>query len=214
MMEQINNFNPDKPITEYTEKELREYFKNYNARGTLKRLKKEYISNSKLKYICASDFYLQYPYKTRTVTGNTVPIPYFPKEQISDHKHALTYKEYKRILEVYFEILIEKLFTGTILLLPFFLGKMYLLRTKYKKVNYKKTKEIYGSQKGLEEQKFIYHKDLMLNNERLLLKWERKNSRFPNSLYWKFQITRGLYNDKLQTVKNKEVPITNFLARR
>ena len=54
----------------------------------------------------------------------------------------------------------------------------------------------------------------MLNNERLLLKWERKNSRFPNSLYWKFQITRGLYNDKLQTVKNKEVPITNFLARR
>lgn len=84
-------------------------------------------------WVTLEDIYMLHPYKKRDIEGNKVWQPYVKKNQESDHKYALTYREYLKIIECYFEIAVEEMLKGKHFVFPNQLGELRLLRSDKKR---------------------------------------------------------------------------------
>lgn len=81
------------------------------------------------KYITLKDIYLHYRYKWYDVNSNTVPNPYFPKSDISEHKYKLSKKEWLVIINTFIDILIEDFVNGYDYQIPLGMGNLQLKKT-------------------------------------------------------------------------------------
>lgn len=85
----------------------------------------------KTKYTLV-DIFRHYPYKNvdeTVVQGrNHVPL----KEVVKDHEYSVTLAEYKEILTACFDVILEKIITGTEFVLPYSWGKLFMVRWKPK----------------------------------------------------------------------------------
>lgn len=192
---------------------LRDQFTNYRASGYKKELKKTYNSSEYRKDTCLPDIYLYYKYKTRNQIGNTVPLPYFPKSEITDHKFSLTYPEWRRIITIYTKILTEELFNGFSVEMPNKLGTLSLVKVKTSSVDYKRTNKYIGNQKGKEDKEFIFHDNLITAGYRLILKWQRRRAMDYTNI-WKFRIPMRTFRKLKSTyIDTRQSPITNFNSK-
>lgn len=79
------------------------------------------------------DLYRDYPFKCQLLITNTVPDPYIKKEdQNCDSEYRLTYLEWKKIIDLYVEYVIDYLKTGDVFKLPFRLGNLRLIQNPKK----------------------------------------------------------------------------------
>ena len=84
-------------------------------------------------WITNQDIYLNYRFKKRDVENGKVWYPYIKKEDSSDHKYSLTFRQWQEIIKVYFEVLLEKLIEGHQIVLPYNLGILQIMREKRSK---------------------------------------------------------------------------------
>lgn len=126
-------------------------------------------------------FYLKYPYKCRELVGNTVPLPYFSKEEIDcDNKYSLTYHEYKDIILITSKHICDYLASGESYKLPFEMGTIRLEKVKGGGVDWTK------SEKG----KIKKYKNLHLGKYRFLTRWLRKRERLQYKWIWRVRLTK------------------------
>lgn len=173
------------------------------------------MSNQK---VTLKDIYLGYPYKYYDHLSNTIPNPYFPKHEISDHKYKISYKEWKKVVLEYFNILLEYLLTGKNFEIPNQLGLFRLMKYKplKRKVDFKRTKEIYGEEnkslpKG--EKKLIYHMNHHTNGYDPILVWERRDYKFPFKWHWRFDLSRKNFK-KVSDILKKDLTVINKLHQK
>lgn len=88
------------------------------------------VLRDKVMFRTVKDLYLFYRYKYYDSSSSTVPVPYFPKKDISTHEYKLTYKQWKSVVKVYFEVAIESMLTGDEFKIPFTMGRLYLAKIK------------------------------------------------------------------------------------
>lgn len=145
--------------------------------------------------ITLKEIYLEYDYKYYDVTSSTVPIPYFPKKEIKEHKYSLTYKEWKKVVLVYLKYLVLYLMSGKCFDIPFHMGHLCLKKWKpaKKKIDIRKTMNKYGEinktlPKG--EKKVVYHNNYHTRGYSPLLKWVRDQKKFPYKWHWRFGLSR------------------------
>ena len=84
------------------------------------------------KYISLIELYLHYRYKWYNINSNTIPIPYFPKTEISEHKYKLSKQEWVKIIYAYVDLLIELIIQGETIQLPLGLGYLQMIKRKVK----------------------------------------------------------------------------------
>jgi len=161
--------------------------------------------------VTIKDIYLGYPYKWRDTTSNTVSIPYFPKDQITNNDKSLDYKTWKNIILTYHKYLLEFLLTGRNYITPHNVGHFQIQKIKSVKsnINWKKTKERYGSQKGKENKKFIRYKNNHWGGYRPLVKWNIVPVKLTYKYHFKFRPMTDFMrkiNNRLDTDKS----ILNF----
>jgi len=147
------------------------------------------------------DMYLQYPYKNRDITSNTVPQPYFPKDQIvCDHKYSLTYKEWKNILGIFFKHVMNALAQGFEYKFPYEQGRIGLRKVKGGGVDFQKTTK--GNVK-----KF---KNLHLRGWRFLIKWYRYKNKLQYKWVWRIRLTKHAWSYINEIFKNSPREINNL----
>jgi len=161
--------------------------------------------------ITIKDLYLQYPNKWRNINSKTIELPYFPKEEITDNKLTLDYHSWKKIVLTYHRYLLEYLLTGRNYITPHNVGHFQIQKIKSKKnnIDWNKTKKIYGPQKGLENKKFIKHKNIHWGGYAPLVKWKTSPVNLKYKYHWKFKPIRAF----MSTINNKlngETSILNF----
>ena len=128
----------------------------------------------KVKFITLKDLYLGYRHKWYDVNSSTVPIPYFNPNEVSNHEYALSYKEWKNYLQVYFNTILEHLREGNQFIMPHGLGTLKLIKFKSKYIDY------IAGRKALEEGKlekgtFLRKKNYALDSYSFKLMWYRTN---------------------------------------
>jgi len=148
-----------------------------------------------MKKITLKHLYLHYPHKTYDIHSNTVPVPYFPKKEISGHRWKLTYKDWKRIMGVYLKNLTKLLLSGKRTGIPSGLGDFQLRKYKpvHRRINFKATKEKYGEvNKSLPKgkKKIIYHNNRHTQGYCPIFQWYRFNKRFAHKWTWRFKPSR------------------------
>lgn len=91
--------------------------------------------SDRIKYRTLLDLYKFYRYKTYNIDSSTVPIPYFPKSEISTHPYALTYKKWREVVNVYIEVVLEELTNGFDYKIPHGMGNLFLYKVPLTVVN-------------------------------------------------------------------------------
>ena len=102
------------------------------------------IPNNKVKKkTSTTDFYLFYPYKITPVNG-TVPKPYYPKSEYTNHKYTLGLPEWRNIIEIYLNNVKEYLIKGKEFQIPVKAGslKLHKLKNKNPYKDYKLNSEL------------------------------------------------------------------------
>lgn len=144
------------------------------------------------KRITLSDFYLKYPYKYYDVHSNTVPVPYFPKEEITEHKHTLTMAQWKKIILVYFKYVFRYLLTGNRFKLGNNLGYFQIRKYKPKpsdNIDYKILRET---------GKLVPYKNAHTSGYKPLIKWDRSYNdgvKLKYKNHWNFKLTRSKWKE-------------------
>lgn len=159
---------------------------------------KQYESNR----ITLKDLYLLYPYKTRDINSTTVPKPYFPKDQITDHEYSLKFKEWKKCIQCLLNNTEEYLHTGKKFRVPCRLGVFQIRKAKHRGLSYahyRKTGE------------WVKLNTEYLKNYRPLFKWDKKRrddcmARFRR--IWVAGLTDSGW-DKLMNKLNKNFSLIN-----
>lgn len=78
-------------------------------------------------YVGVKSFFTKYPYKT-TPSGNRSNL--VAVKELSDHEWRLTHGEYSKLVQVFFDVLTEYLFTGKPYKVPSHLGFWKLVKNK------------------------------------------------------------------------------------
>jgi len=126
------------------------------------------------------ELYMFYPYKTMDPKSKCV-YPYIKKEDRSDHKYTMNYKQWNEIYKVYTDIIIDELFTGNKMELPHRMGTLALQKVQFQKTYYKHFKSVSKRKKFETNQ---YH---------LLNKWDRRNAYMAFKGLWLFSIKRKTF---------------------
>ena len=154
------------------------------------------------------DFYLLYPYKYRDIESKTIPVPYFNKSEITDHRFTVTYKEWKLITNTYFSILQDYLLSGLPYKLPHGLGEIQFKKYKGGGIDHKKTKEFYGDL-AYKDKRIIRFKNVHTDGYRPVIKWNRKTAKLANKWLWRFNLLQNRWkliskkiNKNLNTINN------------
>ena len=146
------------------------------------------------------DFYAFYPWrKNPPFNGKTVPQPYVSKADISDHQHALTYNEWRLIVNDYLVLLKEYLLGGREFTPPNYMGSFQLRKYKvHRKINWFETNRL-GFKKYFDD----------TDQSMIILKWYREfeNSRFKYKFHWKL----NLVDDFSQQIYRATVKDMNYI---
>lgn len=139
------------------------------------------------------DIYLQsYPYKKNdNFIGNTIPNPYIKQDDISNHRLALSYKEWLSIME---QIIIEiksDLYDGDVWDIGSGLGKLHLAKMKCRK--------FLDRINSAKEKKAIYTSRNDFDNYMLVPEWNRKKAPFKHKWLWRFKFAVSLLRPIYQT---------------
>lgn len=147
------------------------------------------------------DIYLDYPYKCRHMDTSTVPLPYFPKEEIDcDHKYSMTYKEWKGALNCFFKHTLNALAQGYEFTMPYEMGRLQLRKVKGGGVDFTK------SEKG----NIKRHRNLHLRGWRFLTKWLRDHNRLQFKWTWRIRLTRKAWRHVNAIYENSPREINNL----
>lgn len=84
------------------------------------------------EYITIEDFFLKFRFKKRHIVGKNVFQPYVKLKDCSDSPYALTFPEYKKIIQMYWTIIVEQLLEGKPFIMPRELGMIELVKQKKK----------------------------------------------------------------------------------
>lgn len=177
-------------------------------------------------YIQLDDLFLNYRYPKQD--GR---YPYVKNEDSSDHVQAMTYKEWRPVIELYLQELVDFLIEGYEYKLPAGMGYFYLVRTKTPRVDVEKSKVWYYSlsEDDQEEAKGTFQRSFCwdLDGYRIYLKWDRSRARgvrFQNKSFFRpvmvkptFRYIRNKIKEdrsllyRLKSVKDR--PIHNTTAK-
>ena len=134
------------------------------------------------------NIYLHYRYKWYDVNSKTVPVPYFPKDQISEHEYKLKCTDWNNVLRIYFKEVIEELIAGKIVYMGK-LGALILLKRKsIAKENKHKIKQEYHKSETKEVVKY-YYTNLHTGGYSPYIKWirnQRSGCLLKHKEYYKF----------------------------
>ncbi len=136
-------------------------------------------------YTTLNSIYLGYRYRWYDVTSSTIPVPYFPKSEISTHENKLGYKQWRKIILCYFRQILNYLYEGNTFELPQQLGSIKLIKTNIPNVNKIKT---------IEAGKPIFYKSLHTYGYKPRVIWIKRGSRFLYSSFYKFNFTRKAWS--------------------
>ena len=114
-----------------------------------------------------------------------------------NYKYPLEYKSFSKILERFNQLLIEEIYNGSYIALPYNLGDMYII--KYKKkikfdengniihdpsmVDNKLTKELWNEYPELTRKQYVYYDNFHSDKYRFKIKWKRYNTLRMHRLY-------------------------------
>lgn len=132
-------------------------------------------------YTTLKTIYLGYRHKWYDVTSSTVPVPYFPKSEISEDVNKLTYKEWRKIILCYFRQVLNYLYDGNTFTLPQQLGSWKLVKVKTLGVDSFKSKK---------SKKLIYCKNLHTYGYKPRIMWLKRKSWFLYSTFYKFNFAK------------------------
>jgi nucleoid DNA-binding protein len=152
-------------------------------------------SSNTPKQLTNTDIYMQYPYKKWIQNTIGITKPYIKKKDRTSTPFSLTYKEWSAIIDTYIKKIAQHLVDGSIIKIPS-LGEIGVGKRKSNpKIDWVKTKKIYGIQKGKkkEEIKFIRFKQMRWDGMRYFLQWDKS-------------FNRRVKNLTLMTIK----PLTSF----
>jgi hypothetical protein len=82
------------------------------------------------RYITLQELYLFYRYKWYDINSSTVPTPYFPKSEISEHPYKLSKQEWLKVASTYIELLFQSLLSGIDYNIPLGLGNLAFNKVK------------------------------------------------------------------------------------
>jgi len=139
------------------------------------------------------ELYLQYEYKTYDIHSKSVPVPYFPKHEITDHNFTLTYKEWRRIVMCYIKHLLAYLIEGHLFKIPVQLGTWQLLKRKCRRrrVDIVNTIKRFGEiNKTLEpgKKKLVYFNNHHTGGHTPYFKWLRREEKLKYKWHWRFNL--------------------------
>lgn len=143
-------------------------------------------------YVTLKSIYLGYRYKWYDVTSNTVPVPYFSKNEISTHEYKLTYKQWRKIIVCYFKEVFNYLYEGGTFVFPQALGTLTLTKTKTLGVNKRQTKL---------ENKVVYFKNLHTYGYKPRIVWGKRGSWFTYGSFYKFNFTKNAWICLMERLK-------------
>lgn len=104
------------------------------------------------KWITLHELYLLYPHKWRDLTSNTVALPYFAKDEISEHEYKMSYQEWKKALKCYYKHVMEYMIEGNVYKLPYNLGYFRLKKIRQPVASYVRwKKEIESGKRTVED---------------------------------------------------------------
>lgn len=137
-------------------------------------------------HITLPDIYLKYPHKCQEIYGNTVPIPYVPKQEITcNHKYSIEYKLWKKVISCYFKHVITYLLQGDIFVIPTRLGRLQIKKYRYSKGFLK-----FIRKKG--EKTIIKRvKNIHTDNQVAEIRWYKPNAYLQYKNYFKFRATHA-----------------------
>jgi len=155
--------------------------------------------------IVLQDLYLLYPHKTREIIGNTVPLPYFPKSEITDNQYSLKFKDWKRFIQIYLSNVKEFLYTGKKFYIPQRLGVFQIRKLKYRGNSYSHYRKT-GEWKKM-------------NNDHMrgyipILRWDRRyrdNCALKFKRIWVARFTDTVWDDLMGRINNKLSLINTFI---
>lgn len=152
------------------------------------------------------DLFLGYRHKYRD-PSKSGGCYHFPKSEISSSPYALTFPEWKMIVQVYFKHVLALLKTGNIYILPWGLGAWQLVRTKKlrKMLNIEKGQELMA--KGeLEKGNFVFDKKMFFGGYYPKLKWHKKgkNTFFKNMFFVRSTLIKQYWMEYWQELKSPE----------
>lgn len=113
---------------------------------------------------------------------NIVPVPYAPKDKVNcNHKFSLTYKKWKKIVEVLCKYYVEYLLSGNPLKLPARMGSLQLKKWAYSD-NYKSLDMVASAEQG----KPVFSSMPQTMHRKPIIKWNRgKDCTLPKKYFWK-----------------------------
>lgn len=150
------------------------------------------MKHSRRQRITLKDLYIGYTHKTYDTTSNTVPDPYFPKTEISDHAFAMTYIEWATAVRIYHDLLLDYLLTT---------GKSFKLRSnlgflqimKYKPIKHPKVDAKASKEQGRE----VLFKNNHTQGWSPYVKWlklYKDGVRLKYKLHWKITFTKKAWS--------------------
>jgi nucleoid DNA-binding protein len=159
----------------------------------------------KPKQLTSTDIYMQYPYKKWIQNTIGITKPYIKKKDRTSTPFSLTYKEWYAIIDTYTKKIAAHLVDGGIIKIPC-LGEIRVGKRAAKpKIDWVKTKKIYGTQKGKKKSdiKLIRFKQMRWDGMRYFLHWDKSfNRRVKNLSYMTIkplQAFRTLMSDALNS---------------
>lgn len=147
------------------------------------------------KVVTLETLYKHYPHRTPgNANPNTVPVPYIPKDQISTHEWALTYKDWLKVVKCYFKWLVRYLVQGYSYTVPQGFGTFTLEKKRVATRNYLAPVVRENIAKGI---KAPYPKQYnrTIDGYLLGLKWDRNTRsslRFSFKKYYNIALLREI----------------------
>lgn len=139
------------------------------------------------KRITDIDMFLQYPYKKRhplECMGRNS----FPKSEISDHKHAVTLKQYKEVINLIIDSIIDIIIKGEVVKLPHNLGYLFITKSKKNKADIR----------------FMTYYSFYFT-------WKKTSRSFVNQHYWRFRPLQKTYTRLFEAIRNDASLVNNYI---
>jgi hypothetical protein len=140
--------------------------------------------------------YQKFPYRKHTDEPVQTCEVFVKKKEHSDDKRAVTYKEYNNILKMYGQVVLEELFKGNKVDLPYALGDLLIKRyvkkenSRAKNINWHETNKVYGewNEQNPTERKFVEYDNSHSNGQTFYIKWSSSYFSIKNKIIYKFRL--------------------------
>lgn len=170
----------------------------------------------KSKRYSIKDSFSTYKYRARDLdsylSGSYGSQGYVKKEEASDGKLALTFKQYKEVIKDVFEEVWKDIKEGKMVETPY-LGTFGFNRWKVKRkiVDFKQTRELYGewNKANPNDKKVVYVKNINTRGWGAMTRWRKPRSPRDLSLY-KFVFVRKRKAELAKMLKENPSKIYNY----